>query len=61
MLQIDVDISKKCGFDTITYHIKDENSKASPYSVIPIIFLSKCLTPTQLYYWPTELEVVELV
>lgn len=60
-LYIDVDASKERGFGAVAYHIKDGNSKSTPHSVMPIIFLSKCLTPAQSRYWPTELEVAGLV
>ncbi len=60
-LHIDVDASKERGFGAVAYHIRDGNSKATPHSVMPIIFLSKCLTPAQSRYWPTELEVAGLL
>lgn len=61
MLYIDVDASKEHSFDAVAYHIKNRNSKAILHSVMPIIFLSKCLTPAQSCYWPIELEVAGLV
>ena len=60
-LHIDVDTFKERGFGAVAYHIRDGNNKATPHSVMPIIFWSKCLTPAQSRYWPTELEVAGLV
>lgn len=42
------------------YHLKKDD-RARPAAIEPILFLSKCLTPAKLRYWPTELEMAGVV
>lgn len=59
-LYIDINISKKKDFRTIIYHLKN-NDRAKPTAIDPILFLSKCLLPAKLKYWPIELEIARVV
>ena len=58
-LYIDLDASQELGFGAYAYHLKDD--KKGQKSILPILFLSKVLTPAETRYWPTELEVAALV
>ena len=42
------------------YHLK-HGDRARPTAIDPILFLSKCLTPAEARYWPTELEMAGVV
>ena len=44
----------------MVYHVKNSNRTKSA-GIDPIIFLSKCLTPAEFRYWPTELEMIGVV
>ena len=59
-LYIDIDACKKRGFEAMAYHLKNGN-RAKPTAIDPILFLSKCLSPAQTRYWPTELEMARVV
>ena len=67
---MDVDASKLYGFDCLVYHVKGELDSVSEGSkclqfrsqdVDPIMLLSKLLTAAESKYWPTELEMADLV
>ena len=59
-LYIDIDASKKQGFGAMIYHLNG-GDKAKPTAIDPILFLSKCLSPAESRYWPTELEMAGVV
>ena len=59
-LYIDIDASKERGFGAMIYHLK-HGDRARPTAIDPILFLSKCLTPAEARYWPTELEMAGVV
>lgn len=42
------------------YHLR-KGDRARPTAIEPILFLSKCLTPAECRYWPTELEMAGVV
>ena len=59
-LYIDVDASKERGYGAMAYHLK-KGDRAKPTAIKLILFLSKCLTPAEANYWPTELEIARVV
>jgi hypothetical protein len=66
-MYIDMDSSKERGHGAMIYHLKDTyyhkdmSKPPSKTAVLPILFLSRTLTPAEQNYWPTELEVSGLV
>jgi RNase H-like domain found in reverse transcriptase/Reverse transcriptase (RNA-dependent DNA polymerase)/Integrase zinc binding domain len=66
-LYADMDSSKERGHGAMIYHIKDsyqhrDLTKPPPKTaILPIIFLSRTLSPAESKYWPTELEISGLV
>ena len=59
-LYIDIDASKERDFGAMVYNVKT-GDRARPAAIDPILFLSKCLTPAEANYWPTELEMAGVV
>ena len=59
-LYINIDASKERRFGAKAYHLKN-GDRAKPTTIDPILFLSKCLSPAQTRYWPTELEMARVV
>ena len=62
-LYIDIDVSKRCDFEVMIYHLKIEtNSKKSRrIDVESILFLSRLLDFAKTRYWFTELKMIDLV
>ena len=61
---IDLDISKEREFGAIIYYIKNNNKieKYPPKTVIKsIIFFSRFFKNIKIYYWPTELEIADII
>ncbi|ERF74442.1 hypothetical protein EPUS_09487 [Endocarpon pusillum Z07020] len=65
ILYVFLDASKELGFGVAAYQLEGEEAqdphKPSRTFLRPIIFLSKCLTPAERNYWPTDLELAGLV
>jgi RNase H-like domain found in reverse transcriptase len=65
VLYVFLDASKDLGFGVAAYQLEgveaDDALKPSRTSLRPIIFLSKCLSPAERNYWPTDLELAGLV
>ena len=65
ILHVDVNVSKK-EFEVIVYHLKKkrdfkDHKISSKKDVDSILFLSKILTSMKSRYWPTKLEMTELI
>jgi len=62
-LYVDLDAFKEFEFEAHVYHTKKAEKDKTPQqkSMEPILFLSQLLTDAKTRYWPTELEVAELV
>lgn len=71
-LYMNVDASKKYGFESIVYHVERDpeistvlsDGKVMEFSrtrIQSVLFLSKLLSTAKQNYWPTELEVAGLV
>ena len=60
---INLNESKRYGFEVIIYHVKgDPQESAFPRTNIKLImFLFKLLNPAEFRYWPTELEIAALI
>ena len=57
----DLDISQK-GIKAMIYYIKDDSmAKLQRDNVKSVLFLSQVLNTAEKKYWPTELEVADLV
>ena len=60
-LYIFVEASKERGIGAAAYQMKDAETAYSKTGLVPIIFLSRTLTPAETRYWPTEHEFSGLV
>lgn len=66
-LYVDIDASKERGIGAMAYHIQDDRTHTDhskppgQMMVLPVLFLSRRLTPAEINYWPTELEVAGVV
>jgi len=62
-LYVDLNAFKEFGFEAHVYHAKEAKKNKTPQqkSMKPILFLSQLLTDIKTHYWPTELEVTELI
>ena len=61
-LLVDLDSSKSWGFAGMVYHVEGDPDGDFPRTKVQrIMFLSRCLNGAEKNYWPTELEVAEIV
>ena len=62
-LYIDLDMLKEFEFDAMIYHMKGDvlTEYSAKSAVQSILFLSQLLKDTETHYWPTKLEVTEMI